>query len=606
MFFFRKLKSKRGMVPLIVVAGIVAVTAIVSGTCLVSKYMDLSFSKPSAVVNTGKIPTLQSIEKSSDISDKLLQNVKKYSEDKAMKDFLELRSSVASSMVSCSVQCDGAVRDFRVRVLGPDKIYGYNVFPTQINIYGILPTTAHPNDKIHVTKVITYVMSNDTKFYIRKWEGDITLKNSDYTWNFMLKTPDLLYSKINGSKSDLDEMLNSRPNEYVVVFDVEGYREVWTYKYGPDGKVIGSEHVQDIPLSLHVKTLTAFYHQNDGMYELGGFKGSLPIRFADERELVAYAIRANGALSNIIARVWADNVHVIDSSADYKIYSIGVSENLKPIGGQIVDDADITVFEGNYTVYKMSNKLGDLFSIDRPWEIPIKYKSNYHDTAAFSTYITIFAVCKGKDSAGEFRYPIWLVIKPLISVENNIEIALDDTRMTKITDLLKDGGLSENDLQTLHDIVEEAKNSINNKLNYVKNVNYNDEKAKEYVEKAMGYYEKAIDCLNDAENSNDAEEVARLVKLAEIYEQMGDYYTGAADKAEHSNYEEAEHDVEKAEELKDLADEYEGNIFFVSGGGIFDKILQLTANPAIFVSIVIIGIIILGVIILKILKIIRI
>ncbi|AEF96052.1 hypothetical protein [Methanotorris igneus] len=575
-FVLKKLKSKRGIIPAIVAGVLVGLLIGAAIDYISDGELDLDMKKDSAVVTDGKMPTDKELINDTDIESTFAMT-KATSEDEVAKDLLELRQQLQTTLVAYDKQVTGSLADIRVTLKGPDKIYGPSAFPVLINIYA--PCADDPSEnKVHIQEVKVYVVdSNGQKWWITTWKGDKILRNSEYTWHFIVKTPDPYYGIAKSmlttpDREKLLELLNSKLDKFELVVEVKGYREVWIWKTitHEDGTVTEvKEHVRDDPISATLTSLSAWNHENAGKYSTGGFSGSLPIKFADKREYVAYKTDVNGAVSNMIARVWATPVHVLSSSADYKVAFIANPSYFNPLNPVIADDFTAFVlrnYNGNWVVAsKSSDNFGDLGNLNI-FATSLQYKTD-DLTTGYETYILIFANVKVNDDAGQRELPIWLIAKPAISVLTNTEVTLSDERVQEIAELLQKDEMTDEDIARIQDTLATMISSLEKKKNAALNFadKTTNEDAKDLAKKAAEYYDKSIEQLRSIEGSKDADKIKLALKLSKNYEMIGDYYYSAAQKTAWGLEEQAQLDIQNAQKIEETTKQYEPSVWFSAG-----------------------------------------
>ena len=113
------------------------------------------------------------------------------------------------------------------------------------------------------------------------------------------------------------------------------------------------------------------------------------------------------------------------------------------------------------------------------------------NTAAFETYFLVVAdVDDGMDSA----LPVWCIIKPRISVINNVKYSLTEEYKEEILELMSDGSISDADSQRITEIIKIAEGSLQEKQYVAETeaVKYEDnEKASNAISNAIEDYEKS-------------------------------------------------------------------------------------------------------------------
>jgi len=394
--------------------GEAAIGAAVVGAIVVegANRLLLHNSDDSAVATGGKTPTKEELLNDTDVTS-TFGDLKSQVDEEAVKDLAALRQSLTSSLTTYDIEAAGSLADIRVSVKGADKIYGYSCFPTTITIYA--PCSDDPSEnKVHITSIKAYVKDVETgqKWWVSEWTGDKILRNDEYTWEFMLKSPDPQYGKINNmmsgvaNKEILDEVLNSEVPKYEIHYEVSGYREVWVWKTitDEDGTVREvSEHDRDDSINVDIKSLSAYLHESSGIYTIDGSEGSLPAKFAGIRTYTSYKMLANGATSNIISRVWATPCHILGSTADYKVYVLANPSYLSPLDASINDDFKLLTFrvqkDGTSSIAsQVQNAFGDLSTING-FATSLNYNGD-DNTVDFQSYVIVLAKMEVNDASG--------------------------------------------------------------------------------------------------------------------------------------------------------------------------------------------------------------
>ncbi len=582
-FVFKKLKSRAGFIWFIVAAIVIAAAA--AGATYYFTHKDDN----GAVVTGGKSVSKDELINDTDVKN-TLANLQAYSDSEAAKDLFALRQKLSSSLITYDYETSGSLADIQVSVKGPSKVYGFTAFPLQVHIHASVPADP-PENCVHITKVTAYVLDDSgRKWWVNTWSGDVELRpksdeypdaSEDMTLNFTLKTPDQFYGKakemVTGTpnKKILDELLNANITKFEVVVEVNGYREVWRweYEYDKEGHLIDkhAEHVKDIPINAKLVSLSAYKHLQNGKYYISGTIGSLPAKFAGERQYTAYAEWANGATSLLVTRCWATPVHLFDSTADYKFAIIANLDYMKPIEASIFDDYRMVVFrtfsDGTAAIAsQVPGSFGDMSVLNQVGS-SLYYKHD-NKTVGYDTYFVLYAVLRPNDDGSIDEFPLWLVIKPQISVLINKDVVLSDKQTEEIAKIIDDGKVTEQEAQSLKNIADSAISQLKQKkysAEQLANRYSSNSKAKEYAEKAVKYYDKAISYLEDMKNSKDADVIAKDYKIAKNYEMVGDYYYDAAQKEFYGQHDQADADVKNAEKIVEDTKQYEPSVWFSAG-----------------------------------------
>ena len=541
-----------------------------------------------AVTTGGETVTKDELINDTDIENKLA-NLQACSDADAAKDLFELRQQIASSLTTYDYQTGGSLADLQVSIKGPSKIYGFGTFPLQAHVHASVPSDP-PENCLHVQSVKVYVLDDTGRsWWVNSWSGNLVLRPSsdeypdatdDWTYNFTLKTPDPYIGKAKQmatgtpNKETLNELLNANTSKFEVVVEVKGYREVWRweYIYDDDGHVKKkAEHVNDIPINAKLNSLSAYNHLQNGKYYVSGTMGSLPAKFAGERQYTAYAEWVNGGTSNFVARCWATPVHLFDSTADYKFAIVSQVDNMKPIPVTVSDDYRMVVFrifsDGTAVIAsQVPGSFGDMSLINQVGSS--LYYKNDEKTISYDSYFVIYATMYVDDDGSIDNFPLWIVVKPQITVLENKDVVLGDKQTEEVANIIDDGEITESEMNALKSVADGAISSLKQKKYSAEQLvdKYSSNpKAKEYAEKAAELYGKAISYLEDMVASNDANTIAKDYKVAKNYEMSGDYYSDAAQKEFYGQHDQAEADIINAEKIIEDTQEYEPSMFFTAG-----------------------------------------
>jgi hypothetical protein len=299
--------------------------------------------------------------------------------------------------------------------------------------------------------------------------------------------------------------------------------------------------------------------------------GSLPAKFAGERQYTAYAEWVNGGTSNFVARCWATPVHLFDSTADYKFAIVSQVDNMKPIPVTVSDDYRMVVFrifsDGTAVIAsQVPGSFGDMSLINQVGSS--LYYKNDEKTISYDSYFVIYATMYVDDDGSIDNFPLWIVVKPQITVLENKDVVLGDKQTEEVANIIDDGEITESEMNALKSVADGAISSLKQKKYSAEQLvdKYSSNpKAKEYAEKAAELYGKAISYLEDMVASNDANTIAKDYKVAKNYEMSGDYYSDAAQKEFYGQHDQAEADIINAEKIIEDTQEYEPSMFFTAG-----------------------------------------
>jgi len=238
----------------------------------------------------------------------------------------------------------GTAGQVLIHIYGPSSIYGFSAFPIQIRLE--IPNQPVPFNKVHITKVTTYIIDeNNRTYWTRVWNAS-TFNQDGYIDDTLdlvtiMKAPDPLVYQIrdaiqNGqiSRELYDKIWNTSTTHFEIRVIVKGYQEAWkTDSSVSDQSSCPSDghwyedacwvHDKNINFTLKAETTTAWGHVT-GNADVAtideGKIGSDPIKFlqALSGKWVLYQNKYAGALSDFIIITAASPVHVLNSTAMYK------------------------------------------------------------------------------------------------------------------------------------------------------------------------------------------------------------------------------------------------------------------------------------------------
>ncbi|BAP60630.1 hypothetical protein MMKA1_05130 [Methanococcus maripaludis KA1] len=522
----------------------------------------------------------------------LLAGYRQYSEESAAKDIAEIKDKLESGIGTYSFKTSGTLSDVNVSMKGPDKIYGFSAFPVQLKFDETL--TGSESSYVMIENVKIYLVDSEgVKWNEKDYTDNIKLqKNNDdhpeaieeYIINFTMKAPDPYIGKAKSqitnapNREILQELINAEVKRFELVVEIDGhvehYKKITKWSDELQDYITKEEHDDSVTLDTKLTTLEAWDRIHSGAYYIDGADASLPTSYINEVTPIAYSSYSNGATSNVIGRVWASPVHCYNSSSQYRFVLIGQPGNLEPVPVTIEDDYRALVLKlrddgvasiasdtpGNF--HDMSTYTGLTTSLNY-----LKDSS----TEAFETYFLVVAdVDDGIDSA----LPVWCLIKPRISVIDNVKYSLNEEFKEEILELMSDGSISDSDSQRITEIIQMSEESLKEKQ-YVaesESEKYNDnEKARNAILNSLEDYEKAFEYYEKAKNTDDPEEVKVYTYLAgDVYEPAGDYWKEAAAKYNLGLDDQGDALASNAEKLESLASEYEPSLWFTAGSTISD------------------------------------
>ncbi|WP_148882595.1 hypothetical protein [Thermococcus aciditolerans] len=510
------------------------------------------------------------------------------------RDFEELKARLSTTLVPYTFEeTDGNVGEFKdVTIQGPDAIYGFSAFPIKFKLSPRGNTEV--KDPICLTDVRLYVYTRDGRpLWTRTWSFQPGEKcgEEDTVWTFetVLKGPDPYENQVdavlNGMASwdIINQIYMATPKDepYEIVAEVTGVRQIY-YKTGDQWIFDHNETI-----SARWRTASAYYHIAAGRIQIGGFsEGTLPVDFKDDPKasmFVPYLMRGSGAASNIIARAWANPLHIINASSTYKIY-IGANSqffNLVPIPGLTVTD------EARLVVYRLLKNgqwelatalpiggmvtLGDILSNPTAFEGTVLY----HGASDIVTYMAFIGIKANVIRDDGVQIPIWLLISPNIAVKaNEGRVVRLDPRWKDLENLTSDGEWSAYDAEQakalVDAIVQELEEKVASAEHYIETGSQlGNQKVVDYATKAKEHYLEAIKYAKKIPTSEKLEDTIRYLEIVRDEEMAGDYYLEAARLASYGAHDQAETMAETAEKIADVADQYKPSFFGIPGFGNF-------------------------------------
>jgi len=500
----------------------------------------------------------------------------------------ELNAKLRSDFVQYGSSSNSG--DIIAYIYGPEKIYGFAAFPTQVKL--VISESPIKFNRVHIQQIKVYLKDiNNTIYWTRTWDygetGSEGLNGAELVYTTILKAPDdLVYNvrdAINSgqiTKELYEKLWNTSTREWEINVDITAYRESWIgYPNATTPEACqqagGNWSTQDnkcyvfernIPITVHAESTTAWKHVT-GFVDVAtideGMYGSLPIKFllSARGKWTIYLSRYAGAVSDFIIVTAATPVHVLNSTADYKFIIAPNPGYFEPATNYtIVDDfrfATLRVIEGG-RMELADTVTGTLGGLTEPVEVPLSVK--YTDAPGTLTYHSIGLVYAEVVRDDGTRIPIWLAAEPQISVLANIYMVLQDQEVEKLIQYWKD-----QDPEKVQAEVDAMINGLYDKIEDTKQLlqkaqELQNQKAEGYAKKAIDEYEAAIDNLEKIKQTDDYQEFLNRLNAAKKHEMAGDFYRNAARKALYGDLKQAELDAKKAEEYSDLANQYEPHV----------------------------------------------
>lgn len=515
-------------------------------------------------------------------------------QQEAYKQIAELNAMLRSDLTQYDFVETGATGDLWARIYAPQKVYGYSAFPVQVKVF--TSKSNIPFSVVHIKSVSIYLKTNDSSVQLwkRTWSygaGSQGLNGQDVVYSTILKVPDPYASEIKqmldsgqvNKKLILELFNNATTKPWEIFVDISAYREIWqsdpqyTNKTAceaqPNHKWDANtstcyEFVRNAEIDYHVQTTSAWKHVtmandlailNEGMY------ASLPVKFATttlKSKWVLYQESFTGAVSDFIILTYANPVHVMGSTADYKFYIAPNPGYFSPLNVNMTDDFRFFTIRvrtgGNWELADtVFGNLGELKEAGVPKELNAKYTTASDVLTYYTLGIAYFEIHRDDG----LTIPVWEVVWPKVSVEQNTRVVMDDTQIQQLVTLVNQSKITEDDLAKIKAQIQSWINGLNEKLQTAKALEQNAEgvgntQAAAYAKKAEMAYQYAIDALNHAASSDQKQTILNWLNAAKKYEQAGDFYLNAAKKSQYGAPEQAALDAKMGDQLIDLGKQY--------------------------------------------------
>lgn len=532
-------------------------------------------TNPSLSLQTAKNITKEEFVNDTPIKNALVQNLTEQTDQAAYQDIQILLSKLQSTLTNYDFQESGDSGEFMsVSLKGPASIYGFSAFPVEFRL--TVRGNSETKDPICLTSIKIYAKDtqNGNIYWTRTWnfaDGE-KCGEEGTSWSFetILKGPDpysgYINSVLSGQANEalISEIFNAEPQEYEIIVEVTGYREIYYYS---NGQWI-YDHRENI--NAQFSSLSAYRHIAAGTYVVGGFAGSLPISFKDAPEasqFTAFQMTAAGASSNLVARLWSSPIHILNATAPYRFYVQGNPGYFGSLNPQITDEARIVVYRilknGNWELaYAIPlegvTNLGDL-SVGKLLQASVNYHAD-SETISYRAFVAVKAWVQRDDGQ---QIPVWILVEPAIApVDPNRKMIMDEY-VTEIGDLTSDNVISAAEAQRLQAIADSLISSLQSKIEVAedwksKGENENKEEVVTYASKAISHYNEAIKYANKLKSADNSQDVLRYAEIVKEEEAAGDYYLRAAEIAYYGQVEQAQSLVKNAEKLEQTIKEYKG------------------------------------------------
>ena len=537
----------------------------------------------------------------------------KEAQQEAYKQLAKYTQQLMSSFVSYDYQQKGSIGDLKVDVYGPDKIYGFSAFPVQIKITvdKKFPDWAY----LHLYSVKVYVINTETgqKLWKRtwSWSGNNTplLNGDEFVLGTVLKVPDdyayLVRSAVYSgtfNRAIYHNLTNAVVPRFEIGVEVRAQREMWEWKTADSEEECanlagGRKHVYDsssstcyiltgmVDTDVTGETTSAYMHTS-GVPDFGQWSNltaSAPKSMLGSEYVNMYQIfqqRLYGALSNFEIISMATPIHVMDSTANWKFIFQAVPDYFDPlikINGKppvFGDDFRIVVarvIKGGQdweVAYTKSTKMTD-FTTTYDLGLPVKYTST-NDTIDYVVAGLAYIELTRDDGT---KIPIWYMVVPKVSVQENLDVAFKDSRVKPLVELVNKSQVTEADIQAAQQLVDTIKQELEKKKLQAdelraKAETMNIPEGIEYAKRAKSAYEnaeKGLDkYLDEVKKGKDGKWALNWLNYARKMEDAGDFWLNAAIKATNGLKEQAEWNAEQAQNIEGLAKQYEPH-FDISG-----------------------------------------
>ncbi|NJE84356.1 glycine zipper family protein [Thermococcus sp. CX2] len=534
---------------------------------------------PSVNFQTTKNVTKEEFENNLPMLNALAQNLTEQADQVAYQDMQILLAKLKSDIIDYDYQEGGDSGEFaNVHLKGPESIYGFSAFPIEFQLSPRGNTQV--KDPICITNVKIYAKDTTTGdiFWTRTWsyQPGYLCGEEGTVWTFdtILKGYDpniaLVQKVLSGqaTEEDIQRLFGSKPNEFEIIVEVQGYREI--YYLGAGGEWI-FDHTENIDATW--SSLSAYRHIGGGTYPLSGFKGTLPIHFKDApeaSEYTRYLVTVAGSSSNLVPVVYANPLHILNATSTYKFIVRGNPGYFNPLNPQIIDDARIVVYRvlknGNWELaaavpLEGMTSLGDISQVGKILQASVTYHAD-SETVAYRVFLGVLADVVRDDNT---TIPVWILVEPAIATVDPTRDVVMDEYITEIGDIVGDNVITAAEAEKLTSMAQAMIDSLKTKIHTAevwkaKGEAENKEDVVNYAQKAIDHYNEAI---KYAEKPKDVDDTSTLLRYAEIVkeeEAIGDYYLQAAQEAYYGQTEQAKALESNAKSLEELVDEYKGGL----------------------------------------------
>ena len=480
---------------------------------------------------TTKNVTKEEFTDDTPIKNALVSNLTTSADQAANEDLQILLSKLQSDLVTYDLQGTGDTGELvGEKIKEPESIYGFSAFPVVLEFrpYG----NDEVKDPICITRVKLYVRDTEGNVYwTRTWtndEPDCGEEGTSFRYETILKGPDPYSSTIgnilNGQANEelINEIFDAAPEEFEVVAEVHGYREIYYYDSNSGQWKFDHKEYFDAEYS----SLSAYRHIGGGVYVIGGFAGSLPADYKDAPEaaqFTAFQTKVSGASSNLVARLWSAPLHMLNATAAYRFYIQGNPGYFDPLSPAIIDEARIIVYritktgawELAYTIPTSGvTHLGDLSSGKR-LDASVNYNADA-DVVSYRAFVAVKAWVTRDDGQ---QIPVWILAEPAIAPVDPTITRVIDPYISQIGDLTEDNVIDAADSEQLKAIADSL--------------------------------------ISSADDPND---VLRFGEIVKEEETISDYYLRATQMTYYGQEEQALSLVENAEQLEENVSQYKGGL----------------------------------------------
>lgn len=432
----------------------------------------------------------------------------------------------------------------------PDKIGGFSVFPVRITVKTPSIDSMFPEDVIdygddqYTIDVIGHTEINSVTFkvmqggtVVSKYELtdlNITSENQEHTFDAILKVPDDYASEVavmtqggNLDLNDLNALVTADVENFEIYTEVNHNLVVWKENAEWarwDLEEHTPEEEEDKPLRWdddddgkddpwkntsyisYRHTTSATQSILDGIVDHKGKEGGLGSEYRDQYddEMFAFKADANGATSNIVMTIKSSMIHELNNPSGYSVTIIGYPEYFDTYSTDMkVQNVSYRLVAINYhadgtsTISTDSKSDGILPDLSKVGVINtiLDYNSD-EDTVAIYPFLLVSGRVYQTEDNPDRSFPVWAISKPRITIRSNYVFVITD-HSKLIDSFLADGDFTSSERDQTEAMLE---GDVADYLSKIAELESNrdfadDTDSKNAYQKAIDYYQKAIDSL---------------------------------------------------------------------------------------------------------------